>query len=206
MGHTIGYPVLPWPNRCHGCQQRNSRSCWPIDMVSRATTDWANFKEISLQNKPANFDNGSYYESVSYANYGLTWQYPTFRLAMQNVSIPGQNGRKKLFERAADYFMYTCYPADGDYLPSLYFGDSNIAANGMSLKSTWALVFQKTDIYGIPHRYGKSRPKSMPTDTPMGLLYTPIYLRHNATFLSLSVVYEKWVGVWCVLGRKTQLC
>ena len=56
-----------------------------IDMVSRATTDWANFQGDILQNKPANFDNGAYYESVSYANYGLT-QYLTFRLAMQNFN------------------------------------------------------------------------------------------------------------------------
>lgn len=164
-----------------------------IDMVSRATTDWANFQGDILQNKPANFDNGAYYESVSYANYGLT-QYLTFRLAMQNFNPRAEWPERKLFERAADYFMYTCYPADSDYLPSLYFGDSNIAANGEGvLKLLWTLGFQKTDMLWYLTQVRKNQAKeSMPTDTPMGLLYTPdLSDAPLQPSLSLSTVYER---------------
>ena len=113
---------------------------------------------------------------------------------MQNFNPRAEWPERKLFERAADYFMYTCYPADGDYLPSLYFGDSNIAANGEGvLKLLWALGFQKTDMLWYLTQVRKNQAKeSMPTDTPMGLLYTPdLSAAPMQPSLSLSVVYEK---------------
>lgn len=168
-----------------------------IDMVNRAAAEWADFRGDILQNKPANLDNGAYYESVSYANYGLT-QYLTFRLAMQNFNPRAEWPEKKLFERTADYFMYTCYPADGDYLPSLYFGDSNIAANGEGvLKLLWALGFRKPICYGISHRYGKIRQKKVCRPIPPWAYCTlPIYLRLRCNLPCRYLRYMKeWVGV-----------
>ena len=94
--------------------------------------------------------------------------------------------------------MYTCYPADGDYLPSLYFGDSNIAANGEGvLKLLWALGFQKTDMLWYLTQVRKNQAKeSMPTDTPMGLLYTPDLSAAQCNLPCRYLWYmKKWVGV-----------
>lgn len=170
-----------------------------IDAVCEAATAWVNFEGDILQNKPANFDNGAYYEGVSYANYG-TSQYLYFRLALQHFDPRREWPEKAALAHIPDYYMYMCYPNDGAYLSSFYFGDSSISANGEAvLKLLWALGIQRPDMlwYMAQVRPGQQK-ECMPLNTPMGILYTPdLSAAPEQTSLPLSTSYDEmgWVSM-----------
>lgn len=163
-----------------------------LDRACDALTAWVTFPGDVIQNKPRNFDNGGYYESVSYANYG-TSQYLYFRLALQNFDPKRPWPEKARLDSVADYYLYMCYPNTGDYLSSLYFGDSSISANGEAvLKLLWALGFQKPDIlwYLSQVRSGQQK-EAMPLNSPMGILYTPDLTATMLPSLPLSISYNE---------------
>ncbi|NDV83661.1 heparinase II/III family protein [Bacteroides sp. 51] len=163
-----------------------------IDRVAEALTGWVTFPGDVLQNKPRNFDNGAYYESVSYANYG-TSQYLYFRLALQNYDSTRTWPEKEQLAHAADYYLYMCYPSTGDYLPSFYFGDSSMSANGEAvLKLLWALDIRKPDMLWYLAQVRKGQQKEcMPINTPMGILYTPGFADATPPSLPLSTSYDE---------------
>lgn len=161
--------------------------------ATEAITQWATFTGDVYQNKPANLDNGAYYEGVSYANFGLQ-EYLYFRLALQNFNPQANWPEKDVTNNMADYFMHTCYPSDGEILPSLIFGDSEIHSNGEAVvKLLWALGIQKPDMlwYLSQVRIGQKR-ESMPINAPMGILYSPdLSTKPEIPSLPLSTIYEK---------------
>lgn len=164
-----------------------------LDSACKATSEWVRFNGDILQNKPANFDNGAYYESVSYANYGIS-EYLYFQLALQNYTQNMKWNDKQLMEHTADYFIYTSYPSDGDYLPSLYFGDSSMATNGEAvLKLLWALGIQKPEtLWYLSQVRADQQKEGMPANTPMGIMYTPdLSKKQDSPLLPLSIIYEK---------------
>lgn len=163
-----------------------------IERVSEASTEWVLFPGDVLQNKPPTFDNGAYSESVSYANYG-TSQYLYFRLALKHFNPDRTWQEKSHLGKIADYYIYMCYPSDGDYLPSFYFGDSSMQANGEAvLKLLWELGLQRPDMlwYLAQVRQGQQK-ECMPLHTPMGILYTPDLTAAMYPTLPLSTSYDK---------------
>lgn len=163
-----------------------------IDRVSEALTDWVTFGGDVLQNKPRTFDHGAYSESVSYANYG-TSQYLYFRLALRHFDPDKAWPEKAHLLNIADYYMYMCYPSDGEYLPSLYFGDSSMQANGEAvLKLLWELGLQRKDMlwYLAQVRQGQQK-ECMPLHTPMGILYSPDVSAAAYPTLPLSTSYAE---------------
>lgn len=171
-----------------------------IDRVSRALAEWVTFSGDVLQNKPRTFDNGAYNESVSYANYG-TSQYLYFRLALQHFDPSSTWPEKAHLTNVADYYMYMCYPSTGPYLPSFYFGDSSMQANGEAVvKLLWQLGIQRPDVlwYLTQVRQGQQK-ECMPFNTPMGILYTPDLSAATPPTLPLSISYDE-LG-WASLRR-----
>lgn len=163
-----------------------------IDRAAKALTEWVTFPGDVLQNKPRNFDNGGYYESVNYANYAAS-QYLYFRLALQHFDASYPFPERENLLPVSAYYMHVCYPGDGDYLPSFYFGDSSMAANGEAvLKLLWALDIQHPDMLWYMAQVRKGQQKeSMPMNSPMGILYTPdLSVIVKKPSLPLSVSYD----------------
>ncbi|WP_461099038.1 heparinase II/III domain-containing protein [Spirosoma luteolum] len=148
---------------------------WATDIM-QDSRQWFAFAGSLLENKPANFDPaGGFYESVSYANYGLG-EYIQFRLAYTNALGPLTMPYDKLLQKTADWFMHTAYPRSGDKpLLSLNFGDSNDFANGERLaKLMMALGLGNDDYYWyIQHTAKTPFREDLNVGTPMGLLYQP---------------------------------
>lgn len=145
-----------------------------IDKAVEALTGWAKFPGDVVHNKPCNFDKGAYCESINYANYA-TAQYLYFRLALKNFDPNREWPEKEYLTRVPEFYMNTCYPSDHEYLSSLYFGDSNLPANGEAVvKLLWALGVRNQDMlwYLSQVRQGQHK-ESMPFNTPMGILYSP---------------------------------
>lgn len=163
-----------------------------LDMACDAANQWINFSGDIMQNKLLNFDNGAYYESVNYANYG-TSQYLYFRLALKSFRPDFSLQDADVLPKIADYFIHVCYP-NGKDISSLYFGDSDLKANGEApLKLLWALGYQKPDIlwYLSNVRSGQAK-EGMPLDTPMGILYTPnLYSAPKVPNLPTSILYSQ---------------
>lgn len=164
-----------------------------LEKALEAVTDWSTFSGDIYQNKPANLDNGAYYESVSYANFGLQ-EYLFFRLALQNFDTKIEWPERAKVVNMANFFLHTCYPSDGSYLPSLYFGDGSIESNGEAVvKLLWALGIQKPDmLWYLSQVRINQKKESMPINTPMGILYSPDLSDMPVTpSLPHSNVYEK---------------
>ncbi|RYF50343.1 MAG: hypothetical protein EOO39_44460, partial [Cytophagaceae bacterium] len=165
---------------------------WANDIM-HDSRQWFSFSGSLLENKPANFDpSGGFYESVSYANYGVS-EYLQFRLAYTNalgtLTMPYDN----LLKKTVDWFMHTSYPRSSDKpLMSLNFGDSNDFANGeRPAKLMMALGLGNDDYYWYIQQTGKTPfREDLNVSTPMGLLYQPENKPVPATpTLSPSAVY-----------------
>ena len=144
-----------------------------VEDISQSATEWFAFNGDVLHFKQKNLDRGSNYESVSYANYGLS-EYLFFRLAWMN-SFPGAKAPEiNGLELIPNFFMHTAYPRDGA-IYSLYFGDSNLAASGeRPAKLLWAMgcrnpniVWYLNQIRPSQHREGLS------VNSPLGIVYQP---------------------------------
>jgi hypothetical protein len=103
---------------------------WAADIMEDSK-QWFAFDGSVLENKPASFDpDGGFYESVSYANYGVS-EYLLFRLGYTNVFGRIKMPYDELLQKTVDWFINACYPRSGNQqLMSLNFGDSNDFANG----------------------------------------------------------------------------
>lgn len=141
--------------------------------IMRASKEWFAFQGSVLENKPSNFDaNGGFYESVSYANFGVS-EYLTFRLAWTNlfgkVSMPYDETLKK----TVDWFIHASYPTSKHRLMSLNFGDSNDHANGeRPAKLMLALGLGDAHYHWYLQQIGNSEGREdMNLATPLGLLY-----------------------------------
>ncbi|HEX8315669.1 MAG TPA: heparinase II/III family protein, partial [Flavisolibacter sp.] len=146
---------------------------WAADIME-GSREWFSFSGSVLENKPSNFDrNGGFYESVSYANFGLS-EYLLFRLAWTNTYAPIKMPYDALLEKTMDWFMQTSYPTDGPIM-SLNFGDSNPFANGdRPVKLMMALGFSKDNYHWyLNHTKKKQVKEDMSITTPLGLMYHP---------------------------------
>ena len=96
-----------------------------VEAVARGFDFWFDYRGNVLQNKPVNFDRGgAFYESVGYANYGLS-EYLRFRLAYANVFPDRPLPRQAALEKTSDFFLQTLYPTASSYL-TVNFGDASL--------------------------------------------------------------------------------
>ncbi|PRY30431.1 uncharacterized protein DUF4962 [Spirosoma oryzae] len=148
---------------------------WATDIMQNSR-QWFAFSGSILENKPANFDlAGGFYESISYANYGVS-EYLQFRLAYTNALGKRTMPYDNLLQKTVDWFMHAAYPRSGDKPSmSLNFGDSNDFANGeRPAKLMLALGLGTDDYYWYIQQTGKTPfREDLNVGTPMGLLYQP---------------------------------
>jgi hypothetical protein len=165
---------------------------WAADIMEDSK-EWFAFAGSVLENKIPTFDpEGGFYESVSYANYGVS-EYLLFRLAWTNANGAIKMPYDKLLQKTADWFINASYPRSGGTMMSLNFGDSNDFANGdRPVKILLALGLGK-DYY---RTYLKETAKNgfredLNIQTPMGMLYQPEHNSVTATLpLSPSALYS----------------
>ncbi|RDB03872.1 heparinase II/III domain-containing protein [Runella aurantiaca] len=164
--------------------------------VMRASKEWFTFAGSILENKPANFDrDGGFYESVSYANFGVS-EYLYFRLAWTNIfgkiNMPYDNTLTK----TVDWFINASYPTSKGRMMSLNFGDSNDHANGeRPAKLLLALGLGKEHYHWYLNEIGNSEGREdLNLNTPLGLLYTvegkKSEVRAIANPLPTSAIYK----------------
>jgi len=160
--------------------------------VMRTTNEWFDFSGSVLDNKPSTFDiSGGFYESVSYANYGIS-EYLLFRVAYTNAFSPIRMPYDSKLEKTMDWFINASYPTN-ERLMSLNFGDSSPNANGdKPVKLMIALGFSKDRYYWYLDQTSKAQfREAMSINTPLGILYNPERKSVPATpDLPLSSVYK----------------
>lgn len=154
------------------CNEIQEAENW-IVLAEQAADEWINFPGDKFQNKMPNFDNGLYYESVNYANFGLQ-EFLLFRLAQKEFRQEPVT-RDPQLEKIVDYFINVCYPSSVPGLRSLWFGDSGIYSNGEApCKLLWALGYEDPDILWYLSRVRRNQAKeAMPSNSPLGLVYSP---------------------------------
>lgn len=142
--------------------------------IMRASKEWFAFAGGVMDNKPSNFDeNGGFYESIGYANFGLS-EYLYFRLAYTNAFSAVKMPYDGLLQKTMDWFMNASYP-NSDRLMSLNFGDSNDHANGeRPVKLMMALGLGKDHYPWYLKEIADSEGREeMNINSPLGLLYHP---------------------------------
>jgi len=147
---------------------------WAEDIMEESK-EWFAFAGSVLENKPSSFDpGGGFYESVGYANYGLS-EYLLFRLAYTNAIGAVKMPYDDMLQKTADWFINACYPRIGAPLMSLNFGDSNDFANGdRPARLLIALGMGKDYYYWYLQQTAKNQfSEDLNVHTPMGMLYQP---------------------------------
>ncbi|MDE6340470.1 MAG: heparinase II/III-family protein, partial [Muribaculaceae bacterium] len=144
-----------------------------ITMADYAVKEWLDFEGDLFQNKPRTIDNGAYYESVNYANYGMS-QYLLYKYAKGNF-LGNDYELSDTDKLIANYFMNVCYPVSTGKLPSLYFGDGDEYSNGeMCLKLLYEMgVTDDNMLWYLSKVTPHQHKEGLPIDTPLGILITP---------------------------------
>ncbi len=171
--------------------------------VLRSSKEWFAFSGSILENKPSNFDPaGGFYESISYANFGLS-EYLTFRLAYTNAVKAVKMPYDPLIQKTIDWFIHSSYP-NSKRMMSLNFGDSNDFANGeRPAKLSLALGLGKEHYYRYLQEIGQSEGREdMNINTPMGLLYHPENRKAEPGLLPTAAIYKN-MG-WAMLRSSWQ--
>lgn len=165
---------------------------WAADIMEDSK-QWFAFAGSVLENKPSNFDtDGGFYESVSYANYGLS-EYLLFRVAWTNALGATKMPYDALLQKTTDWFINACYPRSQGQLMSLNFGDSNDFANGdRPAKLLIALGLGKDEYYWYLEQTAKNQfGEDLNVRTPMGMLYQPeAKAKPVVLFPSTSAIYS----------------
>jgi hypothetical protein len=147
---------------------------WASDIMEDSK-EWFSFAGSVLENKPSSFDaDGGFYESVSYANYGVS-EYLLFRVGWTNAFGNMKMPYDALLQKTVDWFINASYPRSIGGLMSLNFGDSNDFANGdRPAKLLIALGFGKDEYYWYLEQTAKNKfGEDLNVRTPMGMLYQP---------------------------------
>jgi hypothetical protein len=165
---------------------------WAEDVLESAD-EWFVFSGSVLENKPFTFDPaGGFYESISYANFGVS-EYLLFRLAWTNAVAGVKKNYDPLLEKTLDWFIQMSYPTNGR-LQSANFGDTNPYANGdKPVKLMMALGFNKKRYEWYLSKTKRDRIREdLSNDSPLGLLYSPIIIPKVDAIpdLSTSAIYE----------------
>jgi oligo-alginate lyase len=149
---------------------------WAADIMEDSK-EWFAFAGSVLENKIPTFDpEGGFYESVSYANYGVS-EYLLFRLAWTNANGAIKMPYDQLLQKTVDWFINASYPRSSGPMMSLNFGDSNDFANGdrpVKILLALGLGLGKDYYYNYLKETAKNNfREDLNSQTPMGLLYQP---------------------------------
>lgn len=136
--------------------------------------EWFAFAGDDYQNKPKTCDiNGGMYESVNYANFGIS-EALLYRLAWQNAHPSARQNEIPEIVNAQNYFIQVSYPKTGP-LNSLNFGDSHPNITGENtMMMLYALGNKDKNIlwYLSLIEQGQTR-EGYFMNKPMGFLYWP---------------------------------
>lgn len=146
---------------------------WVADIMD-ASKEWFAFSGSVLENKVPSFDpDGGFYESVSYANFGVG-EYLLFRLAYTNALGAIKMPYDEQLQKTVDWFIQACYPRTGK-LMSLNFGDSNDFANGDRPARLMLALGLGKDYYSwyLRQTANNGFREDLGVETPMGSLYYP---------------------------------
>ena len=143
-----------------------------LEKVVQATDAWFTYPGSLLDHKPANFDDGAFYESVNYMNYSLSMVL-TFRLAWENA-MGAKLPPNPMLDRCSDFFIHACYP-NNEKMLSVNFGDSGPHASGnLAVAMLWANGIRKPrDLWYLKLTDGAGTKEAMNSMSPMGLVYYP---------------------------------
>jgi hypothetical protein len=137
---------------------------WP-EAASHALVEWFFYKGSVLGNKSTNFDSsGAFYESVNYANYGLS-EYLLFHLAYTNVYGKACSLHIPILERVGEFFLQMSYPTSSSVLAA-NFGDGNLYGD-WAAAATLLLIngYEDARLRWYLKRIGKE------FSSPLGLVY-----------------------------------
>ncbi|HLP05239.1 MAG TPA: hypothetical protein VK152_07405, partial [Paludibacter sp.] len=144
------------------------------DKVYDQLPEWFAFAGDEIQNKPKSCDvNGGMYESVNYANFGIS-EALLYRLCWQNAHPSEKPNAIPEISNAQDFFIHVCYPRTGQ-LYSLNFGDSHTTITGQNtLMLLLALGSKDNNIlwYLNQLEQGQTRDGFF-KNSPTGFLYWP---------------------------------
>lgn len=100
-----------------------------VKLSAEGLKEWFNYNGNPINAKPCNFDNGGYYESVSYFDYAVC-EYLKFAIAYKKATGLRPFDDKELFEDAAKFLINTSYPSSkNSYFIS--FGDCGSTGTGV---------------------------------------------------------------------------
>lgn len=141
--------------------------------VLEALPEWFEFAGTELQPKPRNFDNkaGGLYESVSYANYGISSAL-LFRLAWLNTYPEAELEEIPQIGKLTNFFCHVAYPSSGDF-KSINFGDHDKYATGKrTLLLANAMGHQSPELLWYLNQMSpRQHAESYNLNTPIGFLY-----------------------------------
>ncbi|PTN10114.1 heparinase II/III family protein [Mangrovibacterium marinum] len=112
--------------------------------IEATAPEWFNYAGDLLQNKIPTFDrNGGFWESINYANFGVS-QYLIFRLALNNVMPKFKQNDLPILDKVTDFFISTTYNVKDGKPMSVNFGDGHIDRNGNACAVLlWNLGYRK---------------------------------------------------------------
>ena len=136
--------------------------------------EWFAFAGDELQNKPKTCDvAGGMYESVNYANFGISEAF-LYRLSWQNAHPGEKQNEIPEIANAQNFFMQVCYPRTG-ILNSVNFGDShkNITGENTVVLLDALGVKDKNMLWYLNQIEQRQTRDGYFASTPIGFLYWP---------------------------------
>lgn len=109
-----------------------------VARVDEASTEWFRYAGSAIETKPATFgDDGSYSETVNYADFALNGIMAFRRAHNEAFGNPGEP--LPTLANTADFFLQTAYPTSQGAI-SINYGDSRPTSQGaMTMADLWAL-------------------------------------------------------------------
>jgi hypothetical protein len=161
---------------------------WASEIMT-AFDEFFYFSGSVLENKVPNFDpDGGFYESVSYANFGLS-EYLSFRLAWTNAIGATKKDYDSVIEKTLNWFIHNSYP-NSKQLMSVNFGDTSPYANGdRPVKLMIALGFDNDNYRWYLNEIGNNShfKEDLNINTALGLVYHPIPRKYNFKMPTSSI-------------------
>ncbi len=156
-----------------------------VQEIAQTVTEWVSFSGSVLQNKPPTFDaEGGFYESVNYANYGIS-QYLLFRYALQEVWPDQTQVELPILEKIGDFFINATYYVKNDKTLTMPFGDTGMEVTGIGcLKLLWNLGHQKDRFAWYINKVNTAgNHDHLGLNAPVGLILQPDIPKLPETYL-----------------------
>jgi len=143
--------------------------------IEKTAIQWTSFAGNILDKKPRTFDqDGGYYESVNYANYGIS-QYLLFRFAFGQALPKEKQVDLPVLEKIGDFFINSTYFIKNNYPMTVNFGDSKLTLDGnYCITMLWNLGYKKDRFAWYLKKVSNGDPKDgLHLYSPNGLIMHP---------------------------------